>query len=117
MLNLTNALKEFTYIYDKATANHVLVFAYIAHQDAIGRSVLSRDLPDALGLTQTTINRTIRTMADRSYLREDGFKLLKIYPDPTDERQRVVELTKRGRMLVEKMKGALYNGKATEGDN
>lgn len=94
-------------IYYKATVNHLSIFLYIASR---GDEVIeTRDLPDALGMKQTTINRSIRSMADRSYIHEVGFGLLRQSVNMTDERQRIVELTPKGKMLAKQME-ELLNG-------
>ena len=43
-------------------------------------------------------------MADRSYDRPEGFQLLKQTPSPADERQRIVELTPKGKILAQRIK-------------
>ncbi len=95
---ISNVLTEFTTRHHKITGNMMQVFLYLAQRT--DEVITTRDLPGALGLPQTTINRLIRTMADRSYARENGFKWLKQHIDPMDERQRIVELTPKGRELA-----------------
>jgi DNA-binding MarR family transcriptional regulator len=46
-------------------------------------------------------------MAERSYAREEGFKWLRQTVDPVDERQRIVEVTAKGRMLANRVKEIL----------
>ena len=102
-----DALNLMTEVYYKATLNHLRVFLYIA---ANNNSVIeTRDLPDALGMTQTTVNRCMRSMADRSYIHENGFKLLRIQINPTDERQRIVEMTPKGKDLAIRMNRIIYD--------
>jgi|TARA_R110000822_G_scaffold29798_5_gene87295 DNA-binding MarR family transcriptional regulator len=102
ILKLKLVMDEFTSFHSKITANMITVFCFIAaRQDEV---IQTRDLPGALNLTQTTINRLIRTMADRSHIREEGFKLLRQTTDLVDERQRIVELTATGRVLANKIR-------------
>lgn len=93
-------------VYYKATINHLRVFLYIAARD--GRVIETRDLPGALGMTQTTINRTMRSMADRSYIHAEGFGLLKMHINPADERQRFVQLSDKGRRVARKIEELIY---------
>ena len=79
----------------------ITIFCYIAARP--DQVITTRDLPAIFGLPQTTINRLIRTMADRSYAREEGFKWLRQTVDPVDERQRIVEATAKGRKLATKI--------------
>ena len=79
----------------------ITIFCYIAARP--DQVITTRDLPAIFGLPQTTINRLIRTMADRSYTREEGFKWLRQTVDPVDERQRIVEATAKGRKLATKI--------------
>jgi DNA-binding MarR family transcriptional regulator len=50
-------------------------------------------------------------MADRSYTREEGFKWLRQTVDPLDERQRIVEVTAKGRKLANRLREILENDK------
>ena len=103
-----DALNLMTDVYYKATINHLRVFLYVAaNNDAV---LETRDLPEALGMTQTTLNRTMRSMADRSYIHENGFKILRVSTHPTDERQRIVELTPKGKELAINMQRIIYDG-------
>ena len=98
---LQAVMNEFTDEHYKITANMITIFCYIAARP--DQVITTRDLPAIFGLPQTTINRLIRTMADRSYTREEGFKWLRQTVDPVDERQRIVEATAKGRKLATKI--------------
>lgn len=104
--NVADAMSLMSDVYYKATINHLRVFCHIAANN--DRVIHTNELPDALGMTQTTINRSMRSMADRSYIHETGFKLLRISIDPTDERQRIVELTPKGKDLANAMSEKIY---------
>lgn len=80
----------------------IAVFCFVA--DRSDKIIETRHMPEELGLPQTTINRLVRTMADRSYLREEGLKWLKVSTDMQDERQRIVELTVKGRKLANQIR-------------
>jgi len=47
-------------------------------------------------------------MADRSYLRDEGLGLLRLTVSPEDERQRIVELTSKGKELAYRMLELIY---------
>lgn len=98
------ALQDFRILIPDGTMNHLFVFLEIA--DALG-AVETRYLPDMLDMTQTTINRTLHTLAEGSYLRHDGLKLVKFTVHPEDARQRLVDLTPKGRALAKKIKDTL----------
>ena len=91
----------------RATGRSLQPFFRYLNNDAV---LETRDLPEALGMTQTTLNRTMRSMADRSYIHENGFKLLRVSTHPTDERQRIVELTPKGKELAINMQRIIYDG-------
>ena len=101
-MKLQAVMDEFTDEHYKITANMIAIFCYIAARS--DEVVTTRDLPKVFGLPQTTVNRIIRTMADRSYTREEGFKWLRQTPDPQDERQRIVEVTPKGRLLAQRIR-------------
>ena len=101
LTKLQMVMKLFIDEHYKITANMITVFCYIAaRSDEI---IITRDLPDALSMAPATVNRLIRTMADRSYCREEGFQWLRQTVDPSDERQRIVEVTAKGRELAIKI--------------
>jgi DNA-binding IclR family transcriptional regulator len=63
LIKLQAVMDEFTDEHYKITANMIAVFCYVAaRSDMI---IETRHLPEELGLPQTTINRLVRTMADR----------------------------------------------------
>jgi len=101
-----DALELMTDMYYKSTVNHARVFMYIAANN--DKIIVTRDLPAALNMTQTSISRTMRSMAHRSYIHENGFGLLRISVHPEDERQRIVELTAKGKELALKMEVIIY---------
>jgi len=103
---VADALQLMSDMYYKTTVNHVRVFLYIAANN--DKIIETRDLPDALGMTQTTLNRTMRSMADRSYIHESGLKILRIQINPQDERQRIVELTPKGKQLALELERIIY---------
>jgi len=98
-------MDEFTTFHHKTTANMVALFCYIAARN--DEVVETRDLPEVMNLTQTSINRLVRGMADRAYNRAEGFELLKQTVSPSDERQRIVELTPKGKQLAKRIKEIL----------
>ena len=100
--NTQKAMEMFTAEHHKITANMIAVFCFVAARP--DKIIETRHMPEELGLPQTTINRLVRTMADRSYLREDGLKWLRVTTDAQDERQRIVELTAKGRALANKLR-------------
>lgn len=102
MIKLQAIMDVFTGEHYKITANMIAVFCYLAARS--DKVIETRHLPEALGLPQTTINRLVRTMADRSYLREEGLKWLKVRTDIHDERQRIVEMTQKGHALASKIR-------------
>ena len=102
----SDALQLMTEMYYKSTVNHMRIFMYVAsHNDEV---IETRDLPAALRMTQATLNRSMRSMAERSYIREEGLGLLRMTVSPEDERQRIVELTSKGKELAQKMVEMIY---------
>lgn len=102
LIKLQAVMDEFTDEHYKITANMISIFCYVAARS--DKVITTRDLPEVFGLPQTTVNRLIRTMADRSYTREQGFKWLRQTVDPQDERQRIVEVTPKGRLLAQRIR-------------
>lgn len=98
---LQRAISLLSKVYYKATLNHARIFLYIAARN--NEIIETRDLPDALGMTQTTINRCMNSFADKSYIHENGFGLLHLEIHPGDNRQRIVSLSSKGKVLANEM--------------
>tara|TARA_R100000541_G_scaffold54121_1_gene62506 strand:- start:509 stop:844 length:336 start_codon:yes stop_codon:yes gene_type:complete len=106
LTNVVDALKIMSDVYYKFTVNHARVFLYIAaHRDEI---IETRDLISILDITQSSLNRTIRSMAHKSYLKEEGMGLIALNMSPEDERQRIVTLTPKGLEMAMKMENKIY---------
>jgi DNA-binding MarR family transcriptional regulator len=104
LTSFQKALQEFRMLLPDGTMNHLYLFLEIARH---GAEIETRELPDMMNMTQTTINRTLHTLADGSYLRAEGLKLVKLSVHPADARQRLVELTPKGRALAKKIQETL----------
>jgi DNA-binding MarR family transcriptional regulator len=104
LTSFQKALQEFRILLPDGTMNHLYLFLEIARH---GTEIETRELPDMMNMTQTTINRTLHTLADGSYLRAEGLKLVKLSVHPADARQRLVELTPKGRALAKKIQETL----------
>jgi DNA-binding MarR family transcriptional regulator len=102
--NLQKALQDFRMLLPDGTLNHLYVFLEVARHS---QDIETRELPDMLDMTQTTINRTLHTLAEGSYLRSRGLELLKVSVHPADARQRLVELTPKGRAFAKKLEETL----------
>ena len=106
LAKVIEALELLTEIHYKFTINHAVCFLHIAaHRDEI---IETRDLVEVLGMTQSSLNRNLRSMAKRSYIHEEGFGILEINTSPVDERQRVVTLSPKGLELAMKMENKIY---------
>lgn len=110
LVKVSRALSLFTGLYYKSTINHARAFFEIAALN--DRVIYTKDLPELLDMTQTTVNRTIRQMADRNYIHDVGWGVLKIHIDGEDERQRIVELTPKGKKLALQMMEMIYGESA-----
>ena len=107
-VNVLKALQIFQTLYEKATANHIIVFMHVVSESRKGNVEHMREMPDALGMTQTTINRIVRHLGDRSYIHENGLQLVKITTDMKDERMRLVNITPKGKRVAEQMLEKIY---------
>ena len=84
------ALLCFRELIPDGTLNHLHLFLEIYNSSD---PIETRDLPDRLSMTQTTINRTLHTLAQGSYLRQEGLQLITISVLPEDQRQPTALLT------------------------
>lgn len=104
LVKFQRALAAFRMLLPDGTMNHLYLFLEIANE---GGPIETRDLPDRLHMTQTTINRTMHTLADGSYVRPDGLRLVKVSVSAYDARQRVVQLTPRGQQVAANLREIL----------
>jgi DNA-binding MarR family transcriptional regulator len=98
------ALVCFRELIPDGTLNHLHLFLEIYNSSD---PIETRDLPDRLSMTQTTINRTLHTLAQGSYLRREGLQLITISVLPEDQRQRVVTVSPKGAALGDQLKEIL----------
>lgn len=65
-------------------------------------------LAEATGASPAAISRTVRILGEVHYLKQhEGFGLVDLQFDPTDNRKRVVRLTADGRVLINQMAAKL----------
>ena len=107
-VKILKSLQIFQTLYEKATVNHIIVFMHVISETSKGMVVHMREMPDDLGMTQTTVNRIVRHLGDRSYIHENGLQLVKITTDMTDERMRLVNLTPKGKKIASQMLEKIY---------
>ena len=109
MKQLNKVLEALDYLLDvhyKFTLNHAKCFLYIAaNRDEI---IETRVLVEKLKMTQSSLNRSLRSLAKRSYIHEEGFGLLDINTSPVDERQRIVTLSAKGLEIAMKMESKIH---------
>lgn len=81
------------------------VFLSIAQRD----EVYTRDLPDMVGLSQSSVNRAVTYLADAHWRdrNKPGLKLISMRIDPMDRRQRIVQLTARGKHVATQLEEIL----------
>ena len=77
----------------------ISVFLEVAANDG---PVETRDLPKKLGMPQSSVNRALTTLAETHWKDREkpGLFLLEHRVSPLDRRQRLVQLTPKGKKMV-----------------
>lgn len=84
----------------------VLVLLRIAESGDMG--VDAGKLAEFTGASPAAISRTVRILGEVHYMKQhEGFGLVDLQFDPTDNRRRVVRLTADGRVLINQMAAKL----------
>ena len=77
----------------------IQTFLTIAGRD----SVTYREIEDALGLTNSSVSRTLNALGDRHRRGDKGYGLIEVFIDPGEGRRYRARLTKRGRALARQL--------------
>lgn len=105
--SLRSALTEFA----KATTvdlqvRQVMIFLRIA--EAGDQGVDAGRLAEDTGASPASVSRTVRTLGEIHYAKQhEGYGLVELQFDPTDNRRRIIKLTPDGRALLRTVLGKL----------
>jgi len=105
-------LTEFRKLNPEMQVNTMLVFLAVASsQEPVGQY----DISQGLGLTQSVVSRIVADLSDVDRYRNElqsgrtrkgaGLGLVKRFENPRDRRLKLVEITPRGRMVADSLKG------------
>lgn len=62
-----------------------------------------KDIPDALGVAQSTMSRTVAYLGKINRHHQPGMDFVRATEDPNERRRKVVRLTPRGRQLRDRI--------------
>jgi DNA-binding MarR family transcriptional regulator len=98
--DVKGVLEQFYTLYPAMPLTYILTFIWVAENE--GKHQF--DLEQYLGLSNATASRCIKwwgTWKDKKK-QTKGLEFIESYPDPIDERYRVVQLTKIGKAFYER---------------
>jgi DNA-binding MarR family transcriptional regulator len=98
--SLKGVLEQFYTLYPAMPLTYILTFIWVAENE--GRH--QYDLEQYLGLSNATASRCIKWWGHWKDKKKQakGLEFIESYPDPVDERYRVVKLTKAGKAFYER---------------
>jgi DNA-binding MarR family transcriptional regulator len=101
---LETQIKEFNKMVDRSqtSINHLKTFSAICQSYPI----TSADLAIKMDLKNSTLNRLLHSLAENSRGQTEAAELIEIEMDAKDKRQRNINLTPKGKSLMDKMFGA-----------
>ena len=100
---LETQIKEFNKMVDRSqtSINHLKTFSAICQSYPI----TSADLAIKMDLQKSTLNRLLHSLAKKSRGQTEAAELIEIEMDAKDKRQRNINLTSKGKSLMDKMFG------------
>jgi DNA-binding MarR family transcriptional regulator len=99
-LQLRGVLEQFYNLYPAMPLTYILTLMWVGSNEGKHQY----DLEKYLGLSNATASRCIKWWGKWKDKRkqEKGLEFIESYPDPADERYRVVKLTKAGRAFYDR---------------
>jgi DNA-binding MarR family transcriptional regulator len=89
----------------EASLRQAMVLLTIAQAGTLGTD--SATIERKVGMSAAGVSRTIRVLSDVSYNKGDGYGLITLELDPTDNRRRVVRLSPTGEKAIAKLAGMI----------
>lgn len=77
--------------------------AVVFLQTALRKQTTMRELGEITGLSQASMSRNIAALSKHHRLGKQGHDLVVTREDPAERRVKIVELTKKGQKLVDKL--------------
>lgn len=81
------------------TGQVIATFLYIASHNPCHKQALEEDL----GLTNASASRNSDSLCDINRHKQTGMALIRKYPDPSNKRRILLELTESGRRVVQEI--------------
>lgn len=103
MKGLAKTLELFRELDPTLPSQVIAVFLEIANAE--DGELETRDLPDRVGLAQSSVNRALTYLSDRHWSDKDkpGLQLIEHRLHPLDRRQRIAVLSPKGKTFVRKI--------------
>lgn len=105
LIKMDRAISLFRNLDSELPTQVVSIFLAIARKG----ECYTRELPDSVGLSTSAVNRGLTYLGDHHWRDRSkaGLKLVAQRVDPMDRRQRIAELTPRGRSIVKQLEEIL----------
>jgi DNA-binding MarR family transcriptional regulator len=99
MNDLIKALRVFKDLDPDATVSTLLAFCYIKRD---GYTHVA-DIISQTGFDKSTVSRQLAVLSNIGRGKKKGLDLLRIHEDPSDRRYKIVNLTDKGRKVMEEL--------------
>jgi len=99
-------------VFNELPLQQLRMFLMVMEDEGIGQ----QDFQQLLGVPAGTVSRNLaklgsKVVEDRDgQMKDVGYGLVNVYPDPTDPKKNTVHLTEKGKQLSKLLTGAVSNG-------
>lgn len=105
LTRMRDAMEIIRALHPTIPAQTITVFLTVAVTK--GHTISMGDLGERLDMAQSSVSRNVQLLSKLNRHKEPGMDLVQWEIDPQDYRRRIVSLTKKGRVIAERMKELL----------
>lgn len=92
---------------DNMPLQTLAVFVAVAQHEPISISALG----EMVGLAQSSASRNVAALSERHWLKRPGANLVMFESDPADIRRKLVQLSPKGRRVIDQLVNIIHEGK------
>jgi DNA-binding MarR family transcriptional regulator len=107
LVNAIRLIEVFRQIEPNMQLQTAATFLYIAQKDLKGEHPSLVELGNDLASSQSTASRNVLLLSETFVKDKPGHGLVESFDDPMDRRKKMIRLTPKGRLFLDKVRGAV----------